>query len=267
MKHTLPCLFALLLLISCNAFEYSPNQTHDKDAPQNLNNKAIEKLLTNSSTKDDTIRFIITGDTQRSHDEVKLMIQKMNTMNDVEFVAIAGDLSEFGVLQEMKWIATAFEKLHVPYVAIAGNHDVIAKGSNVFKRMYGELNFSFVYRGIKFICHDTNSREYFFDGNTPNIPWLKQELQSQTGVNGFVAISHVPPNSLDFDQKLINPYSGVFNNTPGFLASFHGHTHTYSQFGYSGSKVPYIITASNANREFLLVKIANNKLSYDRIFF
>ena len=119
----------------------------------------------------------------------------------------------------------------------------------------------------KFLLHDTNSREYFFNGSTPNISWLKAELQPQSGITGFVTVSHVPPNSLDFEQKLIVPYSSLFGSTPGFLASFHGHTHTYSQFGYSGSKVPYIVTASNANKEFLLVKIINNKLSYERIFF
>ncbi|RZK82586.1 MAG: metallophosphoesterase [Pedobacter sp.] len=266
MRSTLSIFIALFILSSCNSLEFSPDQTFNKNSPRDLNAQNVARIQS-TAAKDDTLRFIVTGDTQRSHDEVKTMISKINSLEAIEFVAIAGDLSEFGVLKEMEWIADSFKKLTVPYVAIVGNHDLVAKGNEVFERMYGPLNYSFTYRGIKFVCHDTNSREYHFDGSTPNISWLRQELQQQANVTGFVTISHVPPNSLDFEQKLIVPYSSLFGTTQGFLASFHGHTHTYSQFGYEGSRVPYIITASNANKEFLLVKIINNKLSYERIFF
>jgi Icc protein len=217
--------------------------------------------------KDDTIRIVITGDTQRSYNEVTTLVKKINTLEDLDFVAIAGDLSEFGVLQEMEWLARELKKLNSPYVSIIGNHDLVNKGAAVFKRMFGELNYSFVYRGVKFICHNTNGREYKFNGTVPDIGWLTKQVQPQAGVTGYVAISHVPPNSEDYDPALVLPYHSLFDKTPKFLASFHAHNHTYSEFGYPDSPVPYVITATAGVSEFLLVKIINNKVSYERIYF
>jgi len=263
-------LFLLLtvacLSVGCNSFEFSPEQTFDRDSPKNLNAAGLSKMQ-NSRPKDDTIRFVITGDTQRSYNEVTKLVEKINTLENLDFVAVAGDLSEFGVLQEMEWLAREMEKMNAPYVAVIGNHDLVNKGASVFKKMYGDLNYSFIYRGIKFVCHDTNGREYGFSGKAPDINWLNLQVQPEAGVTGIVGISHVPPNSEDFDPALIQPYHSLFDQTPKFLASFHAHTHTYAEFGYPGSTVPYVITATAGLSEFLLVKIINNKLSYERIFF
>ena len=264
----IPLLFISVLLLSagCNSLEFSPEQTFDRDSPKDLNAAGLHKMQQNTP-KDDTIRVIITGDTQRSYNEVTKLVKKINTMQNLDFVAFAGDLSEFGVLQEMKWLARELEKMNTPYIAVVGNHDLVNKGSSVFRRMFGDLNYSFVYRGIKFICHDTNGREYGFSGRVPDIGWLTREVEPQGGVTGYVGISHVPPNSEDYDPALIEPYHSLFDKSPGFLASFHAHTHTHSEFGYPGSNVPYIITATAGASEFLLVKIIKNKLSYERIYF
>lgn len=266
MKILFPLLAVVCLFAGCNSFEFSPEQTFDRDSPRNLNAAGLSKMQKNTP-KDDTIRFVITGDTQRSYNEVTKLVQKINTLESLDFVAIAGDLSEFGVLQEMEWLARELERMNAPYVAIIGNHDLVNKGASVFDKMYGDLNYSFIYRGIKFICHDTNGREYGFSGKAPDIKWLTEQVQPEVGVIGFVGISHVPPNSEDFDPGLIQSYHSLFDQTPSFLASFHAHTHTYAEFGYPSSTVPYVITSTVGMSEFLLVKIINNKLSYERIFF
>ncbi|MEJ7557719.1 MAG: metallophosphoesterase [Pedobacter sp.] len=94
----------LFLFLSCNSLEFSPEQTSDRDSPRDLNAAGLSKLQKNSF-KDDTIRFVITGDTQRSYNEVTTLVKKINQINGLDFVAMAGDLSEFGVLQEMEWLA------------------------------------------------------------------------------------------------------------------------------------------------------------------
>ena len=266
MKILIPLLTVVCLSAGCNSFEFSPEQTFDRDSPKNLNAAGLSKMQ-NNKPKDDTIRFVVTGDTQRSYNEVTNLVKKVNTIDNLDFVAFAGDLSEFGVLQEMEWLARELEKMNAPYVAVIGNHDLVNKGSSVFRKMYGSLNYSFVYRGIKFICHDTNGREYGFSGSVPDISWLSKETAAQTGVTGFVGISHVPPNSEDYDPGLISPYESLFGSTPGFLASFHAHNHTFSEFKSPGSEIPYVVTASAGISEFLLVKIINNTISYERIYF
>ncbi|AOM79805.1 metallophosphoesterase family protein [Pedobacter steynii] len=260
-----PALVAMMGLLSCNNFEYSPNQVFDKNSYRDINAGNLKRL--GDGKGDDTVRFVLSGDTQRSRDETVRFTKKVNDMPGIDFVVIAGDITEFGVLQEMEWISRSLSKLNVPYVAVIGNHDLTSRGRDAFINMFGPLNYSFLYGGVKFVCHDTNSREHKFDGNTPDIPWLKAEMQPQAGVSNFVGISHVPPNSLDFDEKLVKGYTAAFAETPGFLASLHAHTHNYDLFYPDDSGIPYLTTSSMGNEEFILATIINHKISFERIQF
>lgn len=257
--------FVSILFISCNHFEFSPNQTFDRLSLKNVNANNLKRL--GDGDKDDTIKFVLTGDTQKSRDETVNLVKAINRIAGIDFVMIAGDITEFGVLKEMLWISRTLESLNTPYVAVIGNHDETGRGRESFRNMFGELNYSFVYGGIKFIAHDTNSREYGFNGQIPDIPWLKQELKSETGITGYVGVSHVPVNSIDFDEKLKEDYKRAFAETPGFLASLSAHTHNFDEFYPDDSGIPYIITSSVGNKEFLVFQIVNNKLSFERVPF
>ncbi|OAQ39832.1 metallophosphoesterase [Pedobacter psychrophilus] len=249
--------------MACSDFEYSPNQAFDKDSPVDLNAKSLARLQ--NIENDDTVKFIVFGDPQKSANELDEFIAKVNTMKNVDFAILAGDISEFGLLQETKWVALELEQLKIPHFAVIGNHDLLAKGDAVFKRMFGELNYSFAYDGVKFICHNTNGREYKFNGLVPDINWLQQELKPQTGVESYVAISHIRPFSPDFDTNLDIPYTDVFNAQPKFLASFHAHDHGYGEFFPNNSRVPFVVTTNIGNKGFILATIVNNKISYERI--
>lgn len=265
MKRILLFAFLTGLLHSCKDFEYSPNQVFDKNSPVDLNAKNLKKLL--QTPNDDTVRFIISGDSQKSNNEVDLFVDKVNQMKNIDLVFLAGDISEFGLLQETEWVANNFTRLNVPFFGVVGNHDLIANGSAVFTRMFGNLNYSFVYDGVKFICHDTNGREYKFNGSVPNITWLQQELKPVNGVRNYIGISHVRPFSIDFDSKLDTSYSNILNSNPDFLASFHAHDHGYGEFYPNNSRIPFLVTTSLGNKGFLLVEIVNNQIKYERVKF
>lgn len=258
-------LFISLTLVSCNHFEFSPNQTFDRSSLKDINARNLLRLGDGSG--DDTVKFVLTGDSQRSRDETVQLCKVVNSINGIDFLVLNGDITEFGVLKEMVWISNTLQDLKMPYVAVIGNHDETARGRESFKNMFGDLNYSFVYGGIRFICHDTNSREYDFNGQVPNIPWLKEELKPQTGVTGYIAVSHIPVNSPDFDSKLKQDYMAAFAQTPGFLASLNAHTHNYEVFYPDDSGIPYIVTNAIGNKEFLVIQIVNNKLSFERVPF
>ncbi|WP_400261520.1 metallophosphoesterase family protein [Sphingobacterium sp. SG20118] len=254
-----------IVFVGCSEFEYSPNQIFNKSSYQDINEINLRKL--GDGQHDDTVRFVLTGDTQRSHSAVSNFYKKINTMSGIDFVVVAGDITEFGNLKEMEWVAERLNKLNIPYVAVIGNHDLTSRGREAFQRMYGKANYSFVYGGVKFICHDTNSREYQFDGQVPNIPWLKNQLRSQADVSSYVAISHVPPTSSDFDENLVDDYSATFGNATGFLTSFHAHNHVFEEFRFENFTTPYVTTNAIGSNEFLLVEIVNKKLSFEQISF
>lgn len=257
-----PFVFIISTLISCNELEYSPNQKFDKDSPTNLNAKNLDWLYRKEITaSDDTVRFILTGDTQRSYDQAVDLIAVANyNYPKLDFVLLNGDISDFGLLKEMKTITKIYEQLKVPYITIIGNHDLIANGSAVYQRMFGELNFSFTYKNVKFICHDANSREYLFNGKIPDLDWLNKELKTLNDITGIVGVSHIPPRSLDFDPALKQSYEELLNSTPKFIVSLHSHENTNDVYYPIPGGVPFIVSNAVTNREFLYVEIANGLL-------
>lgn len=265
----LKIIFALFIFLnfSCDQLEYSPNQSFDRNSPTNLNAKNLAKLHKNVNLADDTVRFILTGDTQRSYDQARALISVANNnFPKLNFVLLNGDISDFGLRQEMEWVTTIYEDLKVPYIAIIGNHDLVANGLDAYKNMFGTLNFSFVYKKVKFICHDDNSREYQFNGKIPDLNWIAQELQTGDDVNAIVGVAHIPPTSVDFDPALSDQYQTLLNNSPKVVASLHAHENNNSVRYFTDGGIPFITSNAVTNREFLYVEIAKGKLiKYEQV--
>ena len=132
----------MLCLFSCDLLEYSPNQVFDRDTPVNLNDKNLEKLF--STPGDDTITIAFVGDSQRFYDELDKFIEKANSITSIDFVFLAGDVTDFGLLEEFEQVQNLFSKLDKPYIGVVGNHDLMAKGEETFQHTFGPMNFSFV---------------------------------------------------------------------------------------------------------------------------
>jgi hypothetical protein len=264
-KHAFTIFLLLLFLSGCDNIEFSPNQAFDRDSPVNLNAKNL-KLLKERPILSDTLRFILSGDTQRAYDQAVDLVKVANKIPNLDFLIINGDISDFGLLQEKKWIYDIFKNLKVPYIGVVGNHDLIANGVMVYEKMFGDFNFSFIYKGVKFICHDTNSREYNFNGKVPDLNWIKKELQNTNDVEGIISVAHIPPRSGDFDSNLRTSYEELLNSNPKTIASLHSHENdNAAYFPFEGS-IPFIVSEAVINREFLYVEIYNGKLiKYENI--
>jgi Icc protein len=256
----------LILNASCGKMEYSPNQKFDNNTPSNINAQNIKHIL--SDNGDDTIRFVLSGDSQRAYDDLGPFINKVNATPGIDFVILNGDISDFGLLQEFKWIERYYSKLNVPYLAVIGNHDHSANGVYVYQRMYSEkLDFSFTYKGIKFVCHNTNSREYNFNGTVPDLNFLRTEFQHEAGVNGYFAIAHVPPTSGDFDSKLFDEYGKILTDNGKVFAVLNAHIDKESiKYPYTPN-LPVITTNSLYNRHFLIVEVVNNNFKFYEVAF
>lgn len=267
MRLKLLILFSIVCFqLACGKLEYSPNQKFDSSTPRNLNAKNLERIF--SAPGDDTIRFVLSGDSQRAYDDLTTFITKVNALPGVDFVILNGDISDFGLLQEFKWIENYYSKLKVPYLAIIGNHDHSANGVDVYKTMYSpELDFSFNYKGVKFVCHNTNSREYKFDGSVPNLNWLLGQFQPEAGVRGYLAIAHIPPTSGDFDKNLFDGYGKILTDNGKVYAVLNAHIDKESvQYPY-GPSLPVITTNSLYNRHFMVVEIVNNNFKFYDVAF
>lgn len=258
----------LTVLMSCNKFEYDPNQSVSLNSADRVNYESLRRLQLKPYSK--KITFAVTGDTHLDYDNTIRLVNKVNTDNEIDFLVHLGDITDHGLLQEFNWCNDILAKLNVPYITVIGNHDLVAKGSDVYKLMYGPTDFSFILDSVKFIVFNSNSREYDFSGKVPDLSFISKELALDKKVNHYVLLSHVPYWDKDYDHALRNGYLDIINEGPSaaqILASFNGHLHNPGIHQTNETVVPHFIPGSVNKRTYLKVTIENAQLTYEKITF
>lgn len=257
-------LCAALTLPGCEKFESSPYALLD-DAPRKPSNMVnLERLAAREPADDDTVTIIFTGEAQRFYEEQQALVAKANTIPGVDLFILAGDIADFGLAQEFEWVHQRMEQLTMPWFAVVGNHDLQANGSRVYQQRFGPLNFSFSYKGYKFLFHDTNGREYDNSGSVPDIPWLAQQM-TDTAPEHFIAVSHVPPFNGDFDPAMVGPYTQLLGSDERTLLSLNGHTGSYVDGQFYNDHVRYIVSNAMNWPRFLVLKIHNGTTTVEQM--
>jgi 3',5'-cyclic-AMP phosphodiesterase len=139
--------------------------------------------------------FLAFGDTHDEYDDLETSVGIMN-QTDARFALIAGDLSDRGTLQEFEWSGELYRKLHMPFLTVLGNHDAISDGKEIYRKMYGPLDYSFRYGPLKFVLFDSNNLE------TPSAPdrdWLRSQVEDHGDAQGVVLVTH--QSLLDSDAR------------------------------------------------------------------
>lgn len=248
-------LVALLGLAGCDLLEFSPNDHRVPEEFTNLTAKNLAKLQAKPLAAGDTLRFVFTGDSQQFYDEAEGLVASVNRQPGVSFLVVAGDISDFGLAREMRWVDEKLRRLYMPYVTVVGNHDLVGNGREAYQHLFGALDYSFVYGDTKFTLLDTNGREYNFDGTAPNMGWLRPQLANLDGARRQVVISHVPPTNDDFDPALRTPYVQALRTAPGLVFEMNGHNHSYSISQPYGDGVTYVNSDAFSERHYLLVTV------------
>lgn len=263
----LPLVCALLLVLtSCEQlFQYNSNEIilseHDKD----LTNKNLQRIQKLSAG--DTVRFIFMADTQRWYDETEDFVTSANRQSDISFVIHGGDISDFGLTQEFKWVNEIMLKLKYPYLTVIGNHDLIANGPTIYKRMFGPFDYSFEFGNNKFVLINTNSREYAFDGSIPNLTWLRNQLSDNKENKNLIVVAHVPPFDADFDPNLEKQYSSILAADPNVKFTLYGHRHSFYEGDYYDDGVQYYLTTAMQKRGYFVITTWKGGYNVERILF
>lgn len=255
-----------IFIYSCDeVFEYSPYVIDFEDHETNLTQKNILTLSSNNAS--DTLTIALTGDSHRFYDEAENMVNKLNTEFDIDFLIHTGDFTDYGIPKQYQWSNMIFSKLHVPYFVVIGNHDLVSNGEDGYNEMFGNLNFSFIYRSIKFIFINTNSREYEFNGQVPDLDWLQNEIKPNPAFQKVVLVFHAPPFDADFDSDLEGGFKNILHNSNNILFATHGHLHSFNFSEPYADGIPFLNTASVEKNKFVLVKIFNNEFTFDVVDF
>lgn len=88
-----------------------------------------------------------------SIEDLQACINDINKNDELSFVVITGDITEFGADKEIELAKSIIDGLNKPYYVIAGNHDAkwSESGCNTFVKVFGYEEFEFDCQGIKFI--------------------------------------------------------------------------------------------------------------------
>lgn len=157
---------------------------------RDLTRRNLDALATKTPAQ--RFKFVAFGDVHDEYDDLVRTVDAINARNDIEFVAVAGDMSDRGLRQELEWSQEIFSRLRVPYLTAIGNHDAISSGAQIYRRMYGPLDYRFRFGGIEFVFFNSNSLE-FPDSPVPNFGWLDAQLSAATDAAGVVLVTHYPP--------------------------------------------------------------------------
>jgi 3',5'-cyclic-AMP phosphodiesterase len=246
-------ILACLPLILSSCIKYSPYEIRLSNDEKDLNNKNISKIL-NIPAKD-TLVFVFAGDAQRFYDEAIPLVDKINTDPTIDFVAFAGDFTDFGLAQEFQGMNSIIKNLQVPYVAVLGNHDMLYNGGEVYRQMFGVYDFTFQIHGFRFVFANTNSREFGFSGKVPNIAWLNSQLADTANYFGAIVVVHVPPGNDDFDNALEQDFALALSQPGKTIMELNGHNHDFADsYPYYGN-VRYLNSFSLNNRKYLKIKL------------
>lgn len=256
--------FSIFFLTACNKIEYHPYDGRI-NGKTGINKKNIA-LIEKACAAKDTVRFAVISDTQGWLDETARIVKSINSRQDVDFTLHLGDLSDFGLTKEFEWQRDCLEKLARPYVCLIGNHDCLATGEYVFKKIFGDINFAFTAGKTRFVCLNTNSREFDHTTSVPDFSFIKeqQEIFPAEAAN-TVAAMHAPPNSEQFDNNISPYFEYELLSFPNLLCCIHGHTHHNSAKDLFGDGNIYYGVTSASKLSYYIFTVFPEGYSYETI--
>lgn len=258
----------LIFLNSCDLIDYHPYDGKlDSDTETDINRKNIAKIEELCKDKD-TVRFAMISDTQRSYDETEDFMKHFNSeVNHVDFILHGGDMADFGMKKEYEWTHRILSKLKVPYVALIGNHDIIGNGDHVFRKMYGDENFSFIVGDTKIICLNTNAIEYDYSHPVPDFTFIKDQIADTISNKRTIVAMHAPPGNEQFNNNVKDIFHWVISHAPSLLFYLHGHEHNFKIQDLFNDGLLYYGCTSIAKRGYYLFTLTPDGYSYEEVEF
>lgn len=259
MEKSIICIFLILTSIQCK-FKLS---TYSAETPnQDLNKSNLFKIKKQEQTSAATFRIAFIADSHNYYEDLSDLIKVINSRSPVEFVIICGDVTSLGLLEEYDHSRQFFNQLKYPYLVAVGNHDLLANGKIIFKKMFGPNNFSFTYQDVQFVIFNNNNWET--SGRTPDINWVSSTILAQNFPRK-VLISHIgPEDNKRFTQAEIQNWETLVN-TLGVDYFIHGHNHnpTEGKFGLAN----LITVGAPSKRTYLELHIDAGGIQHQRINF
>ncbi|MDP2916185.1 MAG: PQQ-binding-like beta-propeller repeat protein [Candidatus Aminicenantes bacterium] len=147
-----------------------------------------------------SVRFAVISDTHigagTAASALESVVAAVNSRLDIEFVVVAGDISEKGRLSEFVQAKKILDGLKVPYYAIPGNHDShwIGHGLTNFRNTWPEDRFYFQKGNDVFIGLNSWDTGHLAP---EDITWLEGKIAAVPLSTEIFLFVHYPPETID----------------------------------------------------------------------
>ncbi len=135
-------------------------------------------------------------------------VADINSRDDIQFVIIAGDVTEFGTDREIAEARKIFDALEKPYYILAGNHDAkwSESGCNTFLKVFGYEHFAFEAGGIRFIGCNSGPNMRMAPALLPreSMLWLESLVEEADPEQPVIFINHYP-----MDDSMLNYFQVI----------------------------------------------------------
>jgi outer membrane protein assembly factor BamB/predicted phosphodiesterase len=160
-----------------------------------------------------------------AEEDLRRTVADINSMKNIAFVVITGDITELGTNQQLKLAKQILDSLQIPYYIIPGNHDTgwSESGGLGFTTSFGSDNFFFKYHGIYFIGCASGPYVRMSDGHVPRdaMNWMKAKLNTIKKEERIIFLNHYP-----LDNGLDNWYEVIdLLKTKNTILALCGHGH------------------------------------------
>jgi predicted phosphodiesterase len=239
------------LLAACG--KTAENSPWSQDVPyESLTATHLARLASVGGPASD-FKVALIGDPQMVQGDFREAIKKINEM-DVDFVAVLGDLTDLGLRREWLWVGDAIARSRHPVLTVVGNHDGLSKGSAIYKKMFGEYNYSFVHKGVKFVMWNNN----FLEFGPPEVAWLDGEVSSHERV---VVMAHQPPGEDVMPTETLDAWRTV-RGKKSYKASLHGHLHKFGFYNETETDTLVYTVSQVSNAVFGVMTVKADKIIF-----
>ncbi len=194
-------------------------------------------------------RFAFISDTHigspngSAEEDLRRTVRDINSMKDLAFVVLTGDITELGTNDELKLAKQILDSLNISWYIIPGNHDTgwSESGGAMFATVFGYDKFSFEHKGIRFLGCPSGPYVRMSDGHVPRdaVNWLDAELKKIKPDQPVIFLNHYPiDNGLDNWYEITDRLRQ--HNTMAILCG-HGHANKAMNF----EDIPGVMGRSN----------------------
>ncbi|MBS2098479.1 metallophosphoesterase family protein [Carboxylicivirga linearis] len=254
----------LLMMSSCDEWiEFSPYENRVKEIERNQNLVSYNRLIDDVDKPYEPFKVGLIADTHTYYDEFEKQVAFINTLNDLDFIIHLGDITLSSNIREFRWYSDIVNQINIPVFTIIGNHDCLGNGFDIYTEMFGDNNFFFTHKGVKFVMFD----DVFWEKQIkdPDFEWFYHALENTDENKYVIPFAHIGPWSSQFPigNKYLYNEMMEFYNIP---LSVHGHDHRYDLKNPYG-EVNYLTVPSCNRDELIVLDFKADTLEVERILY